>query len=688
MPVRFRMGLVVGLALASTGAALSQIPQVGIPPQITSVLNAAGAQPKLSRGCLAKITGSAFSGAVAASDAMPLPTSLAGVSVKIGGVAAPILYISGSQIDFQVPYEVPLGSAVSVVVTASSGLSSLPFNIVVADYAVGLFTYPRTAQANDPMIIHGSNGALVTPSSPAQPGETVVAYATGIGKLNQAPATGEAAAAGATSVDTATITVGGAPATVLFAGLAQGSVGVAQFTIQLPGTLATGSSPLVITFPGDVSPTVSLATTQTAPELTVSTFGLAFGTVSVGQSEDQSLTISNTGTANMTIDSVAVTGSGFALVSAAGPFTLLPGGTQTATVRFTASSPGPQSGMLTIASNAPNAPTAPLPLTAIGQIAGADLLSFFLTSVGGTGTDYTPYGNIDTTSYLFSMVVPSTHQWIVADKEASQSYSPNTMYIFGQDSQVYEIVDWDEGSSVSSCNVKRYDPATRQFVKAPTLGGCSLSHIGFIGDSVYYRVPATYDTFHACYCIGGELKLIANGKTTTLLSRTDSDNKATADVADHGTLYAIYHDKNNASLKVWTRNLTTGHLETLVRDYSVNESAFQHWLFKINDGMLYLGVVANDDSSFQIWATDLIVPVDSEGPLQLQAKYPSSAGMNSLLWTVDNGKVAIAYSTATVKDGIAVLDTFTKTTQYYDLGTNAQVYGLALISNLSSANLP
>lgn len=300
-----------------------------------------------------------------------------------------------------------------------------------------------------------------------------------------------------------------------------------------------------------------------------------------------------------------------------------------------------------------------------------DTVGLFVASVGGTGTDYTAYGAIDSTSFLFSMVLPGTKQWVVLDKEASESYSPNTMYVFAQDSQVYEVVNWNEFTAVANCDFTKHGPTTGQ----PNPGnftlhnGCDLNHLGFVGNSVYFVVPATWDMFHLCYCIGGEFQVSTNGKTTTLLSRTDTDNQATMDVADSGTLYAVSHDVKNATLDVWTRNLTTGHLETLLRSYSINgESLYSGWSFEINDGILYVGVKRVADQAFQIWTTGLTAPLASESPLQLLQTYPASSGSFSTGIRVNNGKVAIPFGSSSIKNGIAVLDVATNSTQYYDMG--------------------
>jgi uncharacterized protein (TIGR03437 family) len=92
--------------------------------------------------------------------------------------------------------------------------------------------------------------------------EVLIAYGTGIGALNNPPATGAAAPskAVATARLTPSITVGGVAAQSLFAGLALRFVGLAKFNFQLPAKLPVGSSlPLTIRFGDASSQTVNLA---------------------------------------------------------------------------------------------------------------------------------------------------------------------------------------------------------------------------------------------------------------------------------------------------------------------------------------------------------------------------------------------------------------------------------------------
>jgi uncharacterized protein (TIGR03437 family) len=73
---------------------------------------------------------------------IPLPTVLGGVGVNVGGVDAPLFYVSPSQINFQVPFEIPLHGITSIVVTRN-GNTSPPISGSLAEYAPGIFTYAR-----------------------------------------------------------------------------------------------------------------------------------------------------------------------------------------------------------------------------------------------------------------------------------------------------------------------------------------------------------------------------------------------------------------------------------------------------------------------------------------------------------------------------------------------------------------
>ena len=329
-------------------------------PQVSpnGVVNAADYVAKVSRGSLAFAFGANLASQAGQAQSLPLQQSINGSSVTVAGIAAPIYVVNPAFIEFQIPYEVPLGVSVPVVVSVN-GSPSNSVSVTVADYAIGVFQYNRTASVVDPIIAH-SNYSLVTPTSPAIPGESLLVIANGIGKLNNPPRTG--AAVGLpypTAADSPLITVAGITAVTQYAGLLPGALGVVQINVQLPQNLPSGSLPLVIQSTGDSSPSVNLyvqGNLASVPKLSLSTSFLAFDTVTVGQTKDLSLVASNAGNAPLTVNTLQASGSGFSVTSPAVPFTVQPQSSQTITVRYAPAAAGASSGSLTVSSNDPGSP--------------------------------------------------------------------------------------------------------------------------------------------------------------------------------------------------------------------------------------------------------------------------------------------------------------------------------------------
>jgi uncharacterized protein (TIGR03437 family) len=105
---------------------------------------------------------------------------------------------------------------------------------------------------------------LVDSANPAKAGDVVVVYCTGLGATNPAVRSGEAAptppAALAKVTTPVSVTVGGQPAVVQYAGLTPGYAGLYQVNVQVPSGITPGSSvPLVLSQDGVPSNTVTLA---------------------------------------------------------------------------------------------------------------------------------------------------------------------------------------------------------------------------------------------------------------------------------------------------------------------------------------------------------------------------------------------------------------------------------------------
>lgn len=230
-------------------------------PAITAggIVNAASYAPQLGPGGIATLFGTNLAAETAQAGSVPLPRELGGVRVLVGGIAAPLFYVSPGQINFQTPFETAAGPA--AVLVERGGVPSAIRAAAVRTNAPGIFTYQPAADATAPVIVH-LDGSVVTPASPARAGEPLVIFATGVGGLSDPPATGEASAAAPLAASTVdpTVTVGGAPAAVLFAGLTPGFVGLLQINVQLPESLPAGDElELVAAFGPDAAQTVMLA---------------------------------------------------------------------------------------------------------------------------------------------------------------------------------------------------------------------------------------------------------------------------------------------------------------------------------------------------------------------------------------------------------------------------------------------
>jgi uncharacterized protein (TIGR03437 family) len=215
---------------------------------VTAVTDAAAYGPRLAPGALATIFGTNL-GTQARAKTTPLPTMLGGTTVAVGGISAPLLYVSAGQINFQVPSGLQSG-ANSVVVTSSIGTSGA-FKVTVLAQAPAIFQYGvNRAVAQDADAAHSLNSS----TKPAASGSVITVYLTGQGAVDNAVKDGDATPVSPLSTATATVTatIGPQNAPIKFLGLTPGFAGLAQANIQVPA-LPNGDYPLVITVGGTVS---------------------------------------------------------------------------------------------------------------------------------------------------------------------------------------------------------------------------------------------------------------------------------------------------------------------------------------------------------------------------------------------------------------------------------------------------
>lgn len=143
----------------------------------------------ISPGSVILINGSGFGSGGKYSGSGNLPTQLGGTSVQIDGIQAPLVYVTPTLIAAQVPFEIANASSpvVGIQVMGSAGASSV-ITLFEGDTQPGLFTQNSEAVGNAWAYHILASGAFspVTPSNPAIPGETLVAYLNGLGTTSPA----------------------------------------------------------------------------------------------------------------------------------------------------------------------------------------------------------------------------------------------------------------------------------------------------------------------------------------------------------------------------------------------------------------------------------------------------------------------------------------------------------------------
>jgi uncharacterized protein (TIGR03437 family) len=177
------------------------------------------------------------------------PTSLDGIAVTIGGQPAFISYISPEQINAQILSGARLGPQEVRVITAAG--TSDPQMITVNEVQPGLLA-PASMMINDKQYTQATlaDGGTVAVSRPARPGETVVLYGVGFGPVTSGIGAGDIVQQDNSLLLPFQVFFGGTRAAVNYAGLAPGSVGLYQFNVIVPDSVAGAAVPLTFAVGG------------------------------------------------------------------------------------------------------------------------------------------------------------------------------------------------------------------------------------------------------------------------------------------------------------------------------------------------------------------------------------------------------------------------------------------------------
>ena len=259
-----RYGADGGLAFSATGAITvvgsgSMIAQLvaGSPttPSVFGVTNSASfdANGQVSSGEIISITGLNLGPATAITASLSpgqqmLPSSLGGAQVLFDGVAAPLLYVSSTQINAIVPFGIGDRQETTMVVKNAGG-SSNQAQLGVVSAVPGVFVTGSAYQNLPVAAALNQDGSINSQSNRAAPGSIVSVFATGFGALTPQPQDGSLLIGSLPALQQTVGVFTSDIASVLYAGPAPGQVaGAMQVNFQLPENLS--QTPTILLFAG------------------------------------------------------------------------------------------------------------------------------------------------------------------------------------------------------------------------------------------------------------------------------------------------------------------------------------------------------------------------------------------------------------------------------------------------------
>jgi uncharacterized protein (TIGR03437 family) len=224
------------------------------------IMSAAGATPDgtMAPGSVISIYGNSLAPAFQVGSTNPLPQSLGNITVTINNYLLPLLFVSPTQINAQLPSELVDGNYALLV--HQTGQPDVSGTLTVSRDAPAMFTQTNTL--NQPLVLAlHADGTLVTFDSPALRGEQISIYGTGFGSYSTTIVDGFfVPPTPATSVaDPVILNVGAVAKTPDFAGAAPGFVGMTLVQMTITDDLPAATTVnLTVTVNAKQSTTVVL----------------------------------------------------------------------------------------------------------------------------------------------------------------------------------------------------------------------------------------------------------------------------------------------------------------------------------------------------------------------------------------------------------------------------------------------
>jgi uncharacterized protein (TIGR03437 family) len=209
------------------------------------IVNAASFAPHpapVAPGSIAVIFGRYLSGGTFRG---PTATAGVGTQVRVNGTNAPVLFATPDAVGIQVPVEVT-GLTSANLQLSDSGLNSPPRTFFIGSPSPGIFTASadgRGVAAALHEVESGSGVHILAPlTAPALIGEQIVIFGTGLGEVSPPVGTGVIPGVSRTVLPVS-VTVGGLPAEVVYAGTAPGWIGLNQVNFIVPPAITSALEP-------------------------------------------------------------------------------------------------------------------------------------------------------------------------------------------------------------------------------------------------------------------------------------------------------------------------------------------------------------------------------------------------------------------------------------------------------------
>jgi uncharacterized protein (TIGR03437 family) len=241
-------GSITVTATSSTFSVSFTLTAQPVGPSNITIINGASFNPNtgISPGGIATISGTGILNGVtgvvsAAKSSGQLPTTFSGVTITFNAVPAPIYYVEAAngvdQVTVQVPFEVQPGSAVALTVAVTNAVPATVM-IPVKALAPGVFT--SSYGGKNYAVAVRPDGSQVSPTNPAQRGENIQLYITGLGQTNPSIGTGIAGVADQEIISTLIVGLNNGGVPLISAVYGPGLIGVYVVTLQVPADTQTG----------------------------------------------------------------------------------------------------------------------------------------------------------------------------------------------------------------------------------------------------------------------------------------------------------------------------------------------------------------------------------------------------------------------------------------------------------------